>query len=142
MHNSNLEIIPNITDTPLSFDTVDFDVDGLYDASHPTQLVAPIAGRYLLMANVAWAGHSNGSCFLEIERNGAVIAATCDAASSQFFTYGPVQTVETIYQLAAGDVIQAAVDQNSGSSLAIYQYPSGTGLAPSTPSLCMSWIAP
>ena len=39
---------------PLPFDRVSFDTAGLFDKSHPTRLRAPIAGVYLITANVSW----------------------------------------------------------------------------------------
>lgn len=45
--------ITNGSANALSFDTVDFDQGGLYDASHPTRLIAPVTGLYIASAAVA-----------------------------------------------------------------------------------------
>jgi hypothetical protein len=140
VHNSAAQGIADRTSVTLSFDTPDFNVGGVYSASHPDRLVAPVAGRYELMANVAWVTSANGERDLEIERNGTVIATSVEAGSSGFFTFGPMQSVETMYQLAAGDVMQVVVAQTAGVTLFVPSFPQGS--SPTTPSFSMSWIAP
>ena len=103
----------------------------MFDAATPDRLVAPIAGVYAIDAGVRWAGNLTGYRFAAICLNAPTAGgcnATSDVAVSEYATnnnpgVGVVrltqQTVSTQIKLAAGDVVQIAVAQNTGAGLAV-----------------------
>jgi hypothetical protein len=119
------------TITTLAWDGAQYNVGGMFDATTPDRLVAPIAGVYAIDAGVRWAGNLTGYRFAAICLNAPTAGgcnATSDVAVSEYATnnnpgVGVVrltqQTVSTQIKLAAGDVVQIAVAQNTGAGLAV-----------------------
>jgi len=138
--NTASETIPNTTAQVLTFDTKDRDVGGLYSSSTPDRLTAPIAGKYLIIATVTWDPSSAGHRQLELALNGGVmlLAWTLGAPFADS-SYGLTQTVEKVYQLNAGDYVQAKGWQNSGSSTIVHAW---NGLTVLSPVFSMDWIGP
>jgi hypothetical protein len=135
VHNStNQAIASGGLYTPISFDTVDFNVGGVYNASQPDRMVAPVAGRYELITNVTWTGNATGLRILYLIRNSYTVAVS-NVTGSNSEVYAPAQSVQAMCQLAAGDVMRVAAWQDSGSSLNVVPFVG-------TSSFSMSWIAP
>jgi hypothetical protein len=123
------------TITTLSWDGAQYNVGGMFDAAAPDRLVAPIAGVYAINAGVRWAGNLTGFRFAAICLNAASVGgcnALSDVAVSEYATnnnpgVGVVrltqQTVSTQIKLAAGDVVQIAVSQNTGAGLLVNGLP-------------------
>ena len=132
------------TITTLAWDEAQYNVGGLFDATTPDRLVAPIAGVYAIDAGVRWVGNLTGYRFAAICLNAPTVGscnANSDVAVSEYATnnnpgVGVVrltqQTVSTQIKLAAGDVVQIAVAQNTGAGLVV------DGL-PAT-SFSMTWV--
>jgi hypothetical protein len=117
----------------IPFHTVDFNVGSVYAASAPTRLTAPVSGKYLVIANVAWQANPLGNRIVYLARNSAWFAKSTNSGASG--TYAPVQAVQGVCQLNAGDYVEVWVWQDSGSIL--------TANEPSAlPSFSMNWIAP
>jgi hypothetical protein len=134
------ETIPNTTQQVLTFNTENRDEGGLYSAGAPDRLTAPIAGKYLIIATVTWEAGTVGHRQLQLNVNGSVmILAWTLGAPSADSTYGLTQTVEKVYQLNAGDYVQAKAWQNSGGSSAVVAY---NGLTVLSPVFSMDWIGP
>jgi hypothetical protein len=126
--------IPNSTVTALSFNTVDANSGGVFAASQPTRLTAPVAGTYLITACVAWANDAVGSRQLWVQLNGSTSLVGVFERPAADNTLQ--QNVATTYHLNAGDYVSAAVWQNSGSPLDSWNAPNDA------PVLTMNWIAP
>ena len=128
------EVVLSGTGKALSFDTVDFNVGGVYDAAHPDRLTAPVAGRYLIVGSAMWAASGVGSRQLYLTVNSAALESS-SAIGNADAGEGNGQQVESVRHLDAGDVVQLMAYQNSGSSLnAAYFWPGVT--------LTLDWIAP
>lgn len=132
------------TITTLAWDGAQYNVGGMFDPAAPDRLVVSTAGVYEISAGVRWAGNLTGYRFAAICLNAAAAGgcnATSDVAVSEYATnnnpgVGVVrltqQTVSTQIKLAAGDVVQIAVAQNTGAGLNV------DGL-PAT-SFSMTWV--
>jgi hypothetical protein len=123
-----------------------YDTAGLFDPATPNRLTAPIAGVYAIDAGVRWSANALGTRFAGICINQPTVGAcgfTNNVAVSQYATnHDPgigtmrltQQSVSTQLKLAAGDVVQVVVTENSGSPLAVDGLPA-TNLA-------MTWVGP
>jgi hypothetical protein len=132
------------TITTLAWNSAQYNVGGMFDPAAPDRLVVSTAGVYEISAGVRWAGNLTGYRFAAICLNAATAGgcnATSDVAVSEYATnsnpgVGVVrltqQTVSTQIKLAAGDVVQIAVAQNTGAGLNV------DGL-PAT-SFSMTWV--
>jgi hypothetical protein len=124
--------IPNTTGvfTGLNWDTVVYDTAGLFNATAPDTLTAPIAGVYAIDAGVRWAANATGFRFAGICIN--QVPASCfvadNIAVSEYATNDDPgigtprltqQSVSTQVKLAAGAVVHAVVAQDSGGALSV-----------------------
>ena len=135
VHNSAVQpIASGSTYKTITFDTVDFNVGGVYSANQTDRLVAPVAGRYALIANVSWTGNATGLRALYITQNGVTVAISTSVGSNDQIV-APAQCLQTTCQLATGDAMRVGVWQDSGVNLNMER-------AAGTPSFSMSWIAP
>jgi hypothetical protein len=118
----------------LLFDGERFD-SGLHTGAD-ARLTAPIAGLYVISANVSWAGASAvGARELALRQNGATIIAR-DVVAASPTPNTTEQAVSTVARLAAGDYVEVVLRQNSGGSLDIGAFPQFS------PEFAMVWVAP
>jgi len=100
----------------LSFDTVRFDTDGIYDSANPKRLTCKTAGKYLITGNVQWAANTAGHRVMRIYLNGTTsIADVREPPNILDQAFG--QLITTIYDLNVGDYIELQVNQNTGADL-------------------------
>ena len=123
----------------LSYDIEDFDVGGIYSDAQPTQLTAPVAGKYLVMASCRWATHASGRRVLALTKNGSEDLAQ-DQVSPMMNTADTTminveQTVTAVCQLQAGDYVVVRAYQDRGGALTLF---AGTG----TNWFSMVWLTP
>jgi len=118
----------------LTFDSVSFDTDHLFDPRRPTELTAPMTGVYLVTTNVSWAIEPNATSGINravyVYVNGHAIAVDQRPPAGE-----TRQTVTTLYKLAAGDLVDVGIGQDGGdlSANAVGDY---------APSLAMALIGP
>ena len=137
VRNSSGEAVTSGIEATLTYDTEDFDTGGLHSTTTNTsRLTAPVAGKYLIMASAEWASNTSGRRLLIILLNGSTEIARDSVSPSNTGVFHPEQTVETVYQLAAGDYVEVMASQDSGSPLNVLV----DGLA--SPAFSMDWIAP
>ena len=137
VHNSSDETILSSALTTLSYNTEDFDTAGLHSTTTTTsRLTAPVAGKYLIMGSARWDSNTSGRRILIIELNGSTQIARDAVSPNNTSGFGPEQTVETVYQLAAGDYVEVVAYQDSGSTLSVQAF--GTD----SPAFSMDWLAP
>jgi len=114
-NNANISI-PDATITTLTFNTERWDTDTIHEGvTNPARLTCKTAGKYIISANVRWAGNATGLRILYLYYNGTDeigkevrVNLTTDAIS---------QTLTTIYELAVNDYVTIAVAQNSTGAL-------------------------
>jgi hypothetical protein len=110
--------IADSTYTALTYDTEDYDTDGIHSTTSNTdRLTCQTAGKYLILAGIAWEGNANGVRYHRID----IGAGTCLAE-----TQLPVPGTNELYaqmasmgNLAVGDYVYLRVWQNSGGSLKV-----------------------
>jgi hypothetical protein len=129
------QAIPNATATAVQFDTVVTDPTGLWSATTPTRLTAPVAGQYLIAASLFWQAAAAGEALLRIQKNGisADLYGVSSVPNSATNSAGTSTTV--ILSLAAGDYVEAVAFQTSGGSLNVQ------GATPATPLTTLSMMA-
>lgn len=114
--------IANATLTAVTFDSERFDTDGFHSTSSNTSrftVPAGMGGKYLLGGVVEFAANATGARSIALRLNGSTYIAfeTIQAA-----TAGGQETrlsVETVYDLLAGEYVEVYVSQVSGGSLTI-----------------------
>jgi hypothetical protein len=99
----------------LPYDTTDYNVGGVFDSTKPTRMTAPIAGRYLIVANARWEFNVNGRRTIALEVNGTAQIARSNETAVTFngTAFNPEQIVEAIYKLNAGDYVEVLAFQDS-----------------------------
>lgn len=110
--------IPNVTETTVTFDQERFDTNALHSTSINTgRLTAPVAGKYLIFANVVFLANATGERVALVRLNGgtANIAYGNNMPGSGFASIN----LATVYSLAAGDYVELRVFQSSGGALTI-----------------------
>ena len=137
VRNSSGETIPSSSSTTLTYNTEDFDTANLHSTTTTTsRLIAPVAGKYMIMASAEWTTNTSGRRILILELNGTTQIMRDSVSPNNDSGIGPEQEVETVYQLAAGDYVEVVAYQDSGSSLAVQSY------STASPAFSMDWIAP
>ncbi len=124
--------------TAIDFSTEDRDVGGLFDPANPTRLTAPIAGKYLIVANVQWDASTSGKRWTGIYLNGSSPIAGNRVAAQNFGLFeGAWQSVQTVCRLNAGDYVTLSVVHDASTAtnvIAVF------GARPLSPVLSMDWI--
>ena len=113
-------IANNITTTIPGPYTEDYDNGGCYDAGiNASSIVIPAgaAGRWLAGAHCSWGASHIGFRRVRILKNGSTIDSNQQDGPSGY-TSGIVKSITAIIDCAVGDVLEVAVFQTSGVSLA------------------------
>lgn len=106
--NSTSSASVNSSGVVLQFDTELWDTSDLHGVANPSRLTAPVGGKYLIFAHVSWlAAASGGDRDVAIRHNGVNEIA---AQTSSTPTNPPIdQSVNTVFDLAAGDWVEVVV---------------------------------
>jgi hypothetical protein len=121
VYHSVAQSIADITWTILAFDSEDWDTDGIHDTvTNNSRLTCQTAGKYVVFANIGWAGNSTGSRFLRFWLNGATWshASIVPPPGLNICT----QVLVAIMELAVGDYVEVKVYQDSGGALDVSYY--------------------
>jgi hypothetical protein len=116
--------IANNTLTALTFDSEDYDPIGYHSTSSNTdRVVAPIAGTYLVVAQVNWASATGGVRDAEIDWTHH-LSSTSNQVAKVHLPATVMTAPDTIFQnlsaivhVVASDYVQVFVKQTSGSGL-------------------------
>jgi hypothetical protein len=135
VYNSADETITPGTPTALTFDTERYDNGGLHSTtSNTSRLTAVRAGKYLITGHVIWDAGSSGSRWVRIRLDGAtMIAGINDDGPS---AGSPVQSVATVYDLAATHYVELEVMHYQGTDLKVLAVPNYS------PEFAMQWLGP
>jgi len=127
---SNNQSIADSTYTALTFNTVVYDTDNMYDAGNPTLLTCKTAGKYLIIASVTFAHNTTGvrRLFIEIDQGygggrGAEDTRPALPYSPPPTLYGVTLYVSMIMDMAVNDTAELWVWQDSGAALNSVQVP-------------------
>lgn len=121
---SNQTITNNVS-TPLNFDTVRFDTDGIFQkTTFPTRLTCRTPGIYMIFGSIRFAANATGYRNLQVNWNGDPTAAGFPSqriAFQQQINVGGADaanlSIATGWQLASGDYLELVVNQTSGGNL-------------------------
>lgn len=118
-YSSSNHNIPNSTTTALGFDLELFDPLSMHDTTtNSNRFVAKTSGVYLAFGQAMFDSGSTGSRTLYVRKNG-VTASANRLTSPLYSNWNPVQ-VTAIVELAVGDYVDFAVNQDSGSTMVVY----------------------
>lgn len=126
-----------------------WDSNGFHDETNPSRLTAPVDGFYYIQGHLQMTGNTTGSRVLQLIKNafpGGSI--TVDKIISELQVEGTPKEIEGneggnalevsgMARLKAGEYVQLAIFQNSGSTLQVL-----AGDAFHIPELGMAWIGP
>jgi len=116
IHRAAAVSIANTTYTDVTFDTLDFDTDTMWNSGTPTRLTIHTGGVYLCVGLWQWAPNANGERQIIIFQNGANWLAMEQRANQSSF--GQSMHVTAVAKLVVSDYVGLRVYQSSGGSLA------------------------
>lgn len=128
--------IPTGVITYLSFDSERWDDGDFHDVdTNNSRLTAPVAGCYLITANLQFAVHAAGMRQIDIIVNratyiGRVLVLPAGGSASVF-------AVSTLYKLAAGEYVEVGALQSSGGALNVEKT-----VQPISPEFSMTQVDP
>jgi hypothetical protein len=119
-YQSAAQSIANNSITAITMDTEAVDSEnGHSTSSNTSRYVAPVAGWYLVIGQVAFAANGTGNRLVEIRINGA--GAATNLAQTVILTPGAANgsalSAVSLIQLAAGDYVEVYGYQTSGGAL-------------------------
>ena len=123
----------------LTFNTVEYNVGGVWNASHNDRLTAPVDGTYLIIVSVRWAANATEMRELAIDVGGTDLVIVGTAAFSDG-GLGLAQSVERAVKLKAGAVVQTGTCRDSTGNLNIVSSLGSPYMK--TPMFEMQWIHP
>lgn len=109
--------VANVTHTPVSFETVEFDSGGYFDVAQPTRLTFPETGVYLITGTLGWDSNNTQARIANLFVDGAVSPATNRASSIE--NTSPADYTTTlcgIGEFTVGQYVQLVAWQNSGAT--------------------------
>jgi hypothetical protein len=129
------QTIPASTTTNLAFDATDEETDSTFGDHTNNQLVAPIAGLYLVELYVPWAGNNSGLRYIDLLVGGSAKRAQriWPATANTAFN-----TLTMPLRASAGHAITARAAQTSGAGLDVL----GSANVHDQTSLSALWVAP
>ena len=108
--------IPSVILTNVLFSTETYDTDNCFDADTPDRLTCNTAGKYIVIANIRWAGIPGDYRAVFIQKNGEPIAQSKLQPND---THTMHHVVATIIDLDVGDYVECIVWQQAGVSINI-----------------------
>lgn len=116
VYNSANISIPDSSFTNLTFNSERFDTGSIHSTSSNTgRLTAPVTGKYLISASLAFVNNATGLRIAGILLNGTTNLAAQSTAA--FAGTSANFSLTTIYHLTAGDYVEVSVYQTSGGPL-------------------------
>lgn len=107
--------------TPVLFDTEDFDDGGFHDnGTNPERLTVPagLDGRYLFTANMGWQSGGGNLRYMVASKNPGGLEEVIQSISPTTDVLGRT-SLATVYNLTSGNYVQLSVFQNAISGLAV-----------------------
>lgn len=114
-HNAN-QSIADATSTILSFNSEDYDTDGIHDnVTNNSRLTCQTAGKYTITASISFDANNTGDRSAAFVLNGTTsISGQRVLPSNNGYT---MLTPVVIYDLSVSDYVEVRVYQNSGGAL-------------------------
>jgi len=108
--------------TAITWDTIDFQVGTLWSAGNPSRFVAPVTGKYLILATLEWRSNtSNLRNIIFKTRNAAAVLQRQYDGQSQGSSGGRSNVCgKLIVQMTATDTVEVCAYQSSGGALTLH----------------------
>lgn len=107
---STLTTLPNNTATPIPLQTLLWEShDVMWDPATNTQLVAPVDGRYLIIAMIGFAANSTGRRICQVRANGTTLISEKVDFPNPVGVHSVLTSLE--YQLDAGHYVEMLASQ-------------------------------
>lgn len=116
--NSQAQSIPNAAWTNVVFDSEISDVGDMFSVVNPSRITLPVAGVYLIVADLIFPANATGLRYIAINLNGSIrthITIVTGIGSADH----RVQTI-ALYARSGGEWIEIQALQTSGGALNIY----------------------
>lgn len=111
--------LPNGVETPVTYDTEDFDTSDMHDnAVNNSRLISKTGGKYMVVAGIDFAINLTGNRSTRLRKNGTTIIGSQQAGASQA-AGDPILQAIAIVHLEVGDYVEQLAFQNSGGALNI-----------------------
>lgn len=108
--------IPNATSTAISFNTENWDTNGMHAGGAPTRITFPVTGKYLVIGVASFDTNATGKRMLDIVYNGSSILSRSDVdALAVGGTWVHVSTM--VNATATTDYVELKAYQTSGGAL-------------------------
>jgi hypothetical protein len=128
---SSSQGIPNNAATKLNLTSERYDTANMHStSSNLSRLTAPVTGIYAVSASVLWSSFGSGKNTLNLSRNGTALVGASTASG------GDANSISVMVRLVAGDYVEVAASQNSGSTQSV------AGSPERSPQFSMTWLAP
>jgi hypothetical protein len=114
---TDANLATGLSTTKATLNSLVEETDATFGDTANSQLVAPVAGLYLVAGQVVWADNNNGLRRLALVRGGTQIAGQNQPGGS-YGGSGQVQSAATHTRCTAGQAIELHIAQNSGGNLA------------------------
>ena len=111
--------IPNNAATAASFDTVNYDTAGMFDAGSPTRLTCVESGLYLVIADTFWNPNVAGYRQSIIRENGATSIGFANQNAIATAGVSTLGNAVTIWNAVVGDFLELMLTQTSGGALGV-----------------------
>ena len=118
VYKSSAQSINNTSETVLSFDSEEYDINTFHDNStNNSRITIPSGqdGTYLIISNITFGNNATGGVRTKILKNGTDTYAS-DYAKN-IASIGPVVCAMAVMPLVAGNYIETSVYQDSGGAL-------------------------
>ena len=113
---SSGQTITNNTVTLLLFNEERWDTDSIHDnATNTSRLTVPVAGKYLIFANIQWAANATGRRLTQFRINGTTTVMNSEEQVNAAVTFNMADAA--VWDLAANDYVECLVLQTSGGNL-------------------------
>lgn len=125
------------TDTLIAFTAERWDTASLHSTvTNTSRLTAPIAGKYLVSAQIEWTSNGTGSREMRLLLNGTTIVAQDIRTGVSSSSNNLHMSLTTMVQLSANDYVEVQVKHDRGTGLNV--------LASSdySPNFMMHWLMP
>ncbi|MDP3949923.1 hypothetical protein [Microbacterium sp.] len=117
VHSTSAIIVQASSTLTLTYTAERWDTAGSWSSTASSRLIATVAGKYSIIANVRWPSNADGYRALAIRRNGVTDIGGVHAAPPT----GTVMDMQvfSVANMSANDYVEVLATQTSTSSLAI-----------------------
>lgn len=103
--------------TVITFDTVKYNPNGLWDSGAGSKITVDKAGLYLFQTAIEWAAGATGLRTVSFRKNGEATQLLATVSQAAPASGAGLQNLAALVRLVSGDYIEVLVTQNNGGAL-------------------------